>query len=251
MVHVHLPEGSLPLFWVIVWTIVAAAIVGGCIFWLRKWKRIDSRLITLAGLLTAATFVAFQVPVPVPVPFVGSVHLSLTPLIGMIAGPGIGGIIVLIVNIFSAAIGHGGWGLIGTNVIVNMVEVIVAFGLFRWLYRSLKMKVFGSAAAATFLGLFAGNLAMIAIILISGIQGAGAPDAHDHEHALTEGPLADAHEHEDALTPESLLFLSLINIATAAAEAIATGYILAYIYKVRPDMLALGIRTEKKDQQGL
>jgi ABC-type Co2+ transport system permease subunit len=60
---------------------------------------------------------------------------------------------------------------------------------------------------------------------------------------LTEGPLADDHEH--SLTLEILLFLSLVNTATAVAEAIATGYILAYIYKVRPDMLAVKVKNQQ------
>jgi hypothetical protein len=61
--------------------------------------------------ITWLSFAIFQVNIP----FAGGVHMNLTPLIGILAGPSIGSLIVLIVNILSAAIGHGGWGLIGAN----------------------------------------------------------------------------------------------------------------------------------------
>ena len=86
-------------------------------------------MITLAAFCTAAAFAVFQVSIPL----FGGVHLNLTPLIGILVGPVIGSFIVLIVNILSAAIGHGGWGLIGANLLVNIIEVIVAYSLFRGL----------------------------------------------------------------------------------------------------------------------
>jgi cobalt/nickel transport system permease protein len=66
------------------------------------------------------------------------------------------------------------------------------------------------------IGLFLGNIAMIAIILISGVQG------------VTQSRI-------DMLYGLSLL--AGVNMGVAVIEAIVTGYIVSYIERVRPDML--------------
>src|SRR5659263_22962 len=166
MAHVHLPDGTFSIQWVIIWWILAIIILGLCLYWLKKIRKIDNKTITLAAMLTAASFAIFQVSIPL----FGGVHINLTPLIGILAGPAIGSIIVLIVNILSAAIGHGGWGMIGANVLVNMTEVSAAYGTYKWLGK-IKVSTFARAGTAVLIGLFLGNIAMIAIILISGVQG--------------------------------------------------------------------------------
>jgi cobalt/nickel transport system permease protein len=145
------------------------------------------------------------------------VHLNLTPLIGILAGPVLGPLVVLVVNILSAAIGHGGWGLIGANVIVNMSEVLVAYLAFRGLARIIP-DLFSRAGIATFAGLFCGNCLMILIILISGIQGATG-------------------------TPSQMLaglsLIAAVNMGIAVIEAFLTGMVVRYIGKVRPDLLGV------------
>jgi cobalt/nickel transport system permease protein len=208
MAHIHLEDGSFTLPWAIIWSLAALVVIAICLYWLRNVRKADSRLITLAGLLTAAAFAVFQIEIPVL-----GVHLSLTPLVGIIAGPAIGGIIFLIVNIFSAAIGHEGWTIIGANLLINMVEVISAYFIYRWLRGSLKMKTLHSAGISAFAALFLGNLAMMAVILVSGIQG------------------------KETVELSELSVLAAANIAMAVVEAFVTGYIVAYIERVRPDML--------------
>lgn len=211
MAHIHLEDGSFTIFWVAAWWLLAILVIGLCIFYLRKFKKADNRLITLAGLCTAAAFALFQINIPIA----GGVHMNLTPLIGILTGPAIGSIIVLIVNIFSAAIGHGGWGLIGANCLVNITEVVTAYFLFKWLGR-LKFDTFSRAGIATLLGLFVGNIAMIAIIMISGVQGVNQT-AWDIFWGLS--------------------IIAGINMIVAVIEAVVTGYIVSYIERVRPDIL--------------
>ncbi|MCZ7402585.1 MAG: energy-coupling factor ABC transporter permease, partial [Candidatus Methanoperedens sp.] len=163
------------------------------------------------AMLTAASFAIFQVNIPL----FGGVHMNLTPLIGILAGPAIGGIIVLIVNILSAAIGHGGWGLIGANIIVNMSEVTVAYGMYKALGK-INLDTFSKAGIGTIAGLLFGNIAMILIILISGIQGV----------------------HQDVpATLQGLSLLAAVNMGVAIIESFITGYVVSYIMRVRPDML--------------
>lgn len=215
MAHIHLPEGAFTIFWAASWWIIAIILIAVCVIWLRRVKKIDNKTITIASLCTAAAFAIFQVEIPIPLPLIGGVHMNLTPLIGILVGPAVGGVIVLIVNIFSAAIGHGGWGLVGANVIVNMSEVLVGYLAYRAL-RRFNLDTFSKAGIATLLGLFVGNIVMISIIMISGIQGVNV---------------------STITLLNSLVIIAGVNMAMAIIEALVTGYVVAYLKKIRPDML--------------
>jgi cobalt/nickel transport system permease protein len=211
MAHIHLEDGSFTLLWVIVWWAVAFAIIGIALFILRRHGRADNRKITIAAFCTAAAFVLFQVDIPIA----GGVHISLTPLIGILTGPVIGLLIVFITNILSAAVGHGGWGMIGANTLVNFSEVIVAYGIWQGI-KSFLPNVFFRAGIATFCGLVIGNIMMMGIILISGIQG------------VSQSP-------EQILAGLSLI--AVINIGVAVVEALITGLVVSYLGTMRPDLL--------------
>jgi cobalt/nickel transport system permease protein len=212
MAHIHLEDGSFSLFFAIVWWTAAILLVGIAIYLMRSEKKPDRRKITLAAFCTAAAFAIFQVSLPI----FGGVHLNLTPLIGILAGPAAGSLVVLIINILSSAIGHGGWGLIGANTLVNIVEVFVGYSCFR-LLKSTIPDLFSRAGIATLAGLFCGNIVMILIIIISGVQGVNQSTGQ-------------------ILTGLSLI--AAVNMGVAVIEAFITALIVAYIGKVRPDLLA-------------
>lgn len=226
MAHIHLEDGTFTIPWVIVWWAVAVVLISVCLLWLRKVRKIDNRTITMASLCTAAAFAIFQVEIPIPLPLFGGVHLNFTPLIGILAGPAMGGIIVLIANVFSAAVGHEGWGLVGANCIVNLSEVFVTYVVYRALGR-VNLDAFSRAGIGTIFGLFTGNLVMMGIILVSGIQG------------IAIGTV-------DLLN--SLIIIAAVNMLVAIVEAFVTGYIVSYLERVRPDMLGelLSIKTKPR-----
>jgi cobalt/nickel transport system permease protein len=209
--HIHLEDGSFSLFWVLAWWIVALCLIGLALFLLRSKYKPEPKMITIAAFVTAAAFAIFQVQIPIA----GGVHITLTPLIAILTGPVIGTLVVLIVNILSAAIGHGGWGLVGANVLVSFSEVLVAWFVFRGL-KKITADLFSRAGIATFAGLFAGNIVMIVVILVSGIQGVNQTTAQ-------------------ILTGLSLI--AAINMGVAVIEAFLTGLIVGYIGKIRPDIL--------------
>ncbi len=211
MAHIHLEDGAFSIQWIIIWYIIAIVLLGICILWLTRIKKIDNKKITMAAMCTAASFAIFQINVPI----FGGVHMNLTPLIGILVGPALGGIIMLIVNIFSAAIGHGGWGMIGANLLVNMTEVTIAYAIYKLLGR-FNIDTFSKAGIATLLGLLMGNVTMILVILISGIQGVQTTMV-----TMLYG----------------LSLLAAVNMGVALIEAVITGYVIAYIMKVRPDMM--------------
>ena len=211
MAHIHLEDGAFTLQWISVWWVFAIVLISLCLYWMRKVRKVDNKTITIAGMLTAASFAIFQVNMPL----FGGVHMNLTPLIGILGGPAIGGVIVLIVNVLSAAIGHGGWGMIGANVLVNMTEVLASYGTYRWLGK-INIGTFARAGIGTLIGLSLGNAAMLAIILVSGVQG------------VTQSRM-------DMLYGLSLL--AGVNMGVAVIEALITGYVVSYIERIRPDML--------------
>ena len=211
MAHIHLEDGSFSLFYVLFWWTAAIILVGIAIYLMRSEKKPNRRKITLAAFCTAAAFAIFQVSLPI----FGGVHINLTPLIGILAGPAAGSLVVLIINILSSAIGHGGWGLIGANTLVNIVEVFVGYYCFR-LLKSTIPNLFSRACIATIFGLLCGNILMILIIVISGVQGVNQSTGQ-------------------ILTGLSLI--AAVNMGVAVIEAFVTGLIVAYIGKVRPDLL--------------
>lgn len=211
MAHIHLEDGSFTLFWALAWWIVAIAIIGLFIFWIRSVRKNDNKTITIAAFCTAASFAIFQISIPIA----GGIHMNLTPLIGILTGPFIGGLVTFIVNILSAAIGHGGWGMIGANTLVNITEVTSAWVI----YKSLKSAGFPTVSRTgitTISALFIGNLVMVGIIVLSGIQGS---------HLTARQTL------------EGLSLLIAVNMAVAVIEAAITAFIVHYIEKRRPDML--------------
>ena len=211
MAHIHLPDGVFSLQWVIIWWALALAVLAIALLVARRQTFTTQRL-TTAALLAAVSFAISQVNIP----FAGGVHMNLTPLIGILAGPAIGSLIVLIVNILSAAIGHGGWGLIGANTIVNVSEVVSAYYLFY--YATRRFELFTRGAVAAFGGLLVGNVLSVLIIVISGIQG-----------STLSGSALFVY----------ILQVPLLNLIVAVGEAIVTGFVVEYLGRVRPDMLAL------------
>src|SRR5665647_1406668 len=211
MAHIHLPDGVFSLQWVIVWWALALIVLAIALLVTRRQTIATQRIVT-AALLAATSFAIFQVNIP----FAGGVHMNLTPLIGILAGPAIGSLVVLVVNILSAAIGHGGWGLIGANTLVNVSEVASAYYLFYYVTR--RFELFTRGAVAAFGGLLVGNVLSVLIIVISGIQGS-------------------------TLSGSALLVFTLqvplLNLVVAVGEAILTGFVVEYLGKVRRDLLAL------------
>jgi len=202
------------LFWVIVWSVAALCLIWIAIYSLNRKGGLSTRKLAMAAMCVAVGFAIFQIEIPIPL--VGAVHLNLTPLIGILVGPGLGSLCVLIINIFSAAIGHGGWGMIGANTLVNIIEVTLGFYLYRFLRSTLKLGRFRSGFGATTTALVASAFAVVAIVTISGIQDSAQS---------AEGTL------------NNMLLLAAVNIVAAIIEGVVTGYIVSFIGRVRPDLL--------------
>jgi len=225
MAHIHLPDGSFSIFWVIIYFIIAALLIFSIILWMKIKKiELTTEQKAMAGILAAVVFIISQIPIPAPW---GGTHLNFTPLLGILAGPIIAVLVIIIVNIFSALIGHGAWSIMGANIILYSVESITAWFIYKILRQrgaeeEDKIKRFTAATVATGIALIVGTAVLTLMIGIAGIQG--------------------VHEPGFELMME-LWFLNAINLIVGVIEAILTGYIIEYIGKVRPDY----INAEKVD----
>jgi len=224
MAHIHLGDGSFPLWALLLWTTLGVALVGTVVSRVRKGG-IETRQIALAGIAAAASLAIFQLNVPVW----GGIHMNLTGLVGILAGPLLGALIALVVNIFSAALGHGAVGLLGANTLVNASEAIVAYYAFRTLLR-MDWYLFPAGAGASTLGLAAGVVLMGAIIVVSGVNGSALPRAD-----LTV----------------AVAGLVGLNLGVAVVEGILTGFVVRFLASVRPDLVGLADRTTSEESAGV
>jgi cobalt/nickel transport system permease protein len=224
MAHIHLGEGSFPLFALVFWTLLGLVLIGAVVYRVRKGG-IKTHQIALAGIGAAASFAIFQLNIPVW----GGIHMNLTGLVGIIAGPLLGALIALVVNVFSAALGHGAVGLIGANTLVNASEAIVAYYAFKTLIQ-LDWDTFPASASAATLGLSAGAILMGAIIVVSGVNGSALPRA---DLTVAVGGLVG------------------LNLGVAVIEGLLTGFIVQFLATVRPDLVGLVDRQSSEESTGV
>ena len=224
MAHIHLGEGSFPLWALVLWTVLGIGLLGVATYRVRK-NGIRTSQVALAGIGAAASFAVFQLNLPVW----GGIHMNLTGLVGILAGPLLGAVIALVVNVFSAALGHGAVGLLGANVLVNATEAIVAYYAFRTLV-GMDWDVFPASASAATLGLSTGAVLMGAIIVVSGVNGS----------ALPRSDLAIA-----------VAGMVGLNFGVAVVEGLLTGFIVQFLASIRPDLVPGVTRTERDTTDGV
>jgi cobalt/nickel transport system permease protein len=224
MAHIHLGEGSFPLWALALWTALGVGLIGTVVYRVRKGG-IETHQIALAGIGAAASFAIFQLNIPVW----GGIHMNLTGLVGILAGPLLGALIALVVNVFSAALGHGAVGLIGANTLVNATEAIVAYYAFRALW-GMDWDVFPASASAATLGLSAGAVLMGAIIVVSGVNGSALPRSD-----LTV----------------AVAGLVGLNLGVAVVEGLLTGFVVQFLASVRPDLVGLTDRDGREESAGV
>jgi cobalt/nickel transport system permease protein len=210
MAHIHLPDGAFSLPWVITWFAAALAVMSMIVWKYRRSNSVNIERLSTASILTALAFAIFQVEIPL----FGGVHLNFTPLLGIMLGPVLGCSSALIVNIFNAALGHGGWSMIGANFLINSAEVVVGYYLFIALSRVTKSRFF-QAGTSTVLALTTSSFVMFGIVVVSGIQGSASTSL---------------------VTAENLIPIVSVNLALAVVEGIVTAFIVAYLARMKPEL---------------
>jgi cobalt/nickel transport system permease protein len=227
MSHIHLPDGILPVWlWLSGYAIIAAYLL---FFYLRLKKTAFSKNYALIGILSALMLITMSIEIIPPI-----YHINLAALSGIILGPFLSVLAILVVNIILAFLGHGGFTVIGLNTIVVSIEAVLGYLGFKFLSSKIK-SVFLSAFIATFIALFISSWSTVGIVYSGTHDVDLLLESHNHT-----GEHKEAVEHKQQVTFDINKFILLIMTFSSigwVAESIITAFIVNYINKVRPDIL--------------
>jgi cobalt/nickel transport system permease protein len=199
----HLPDGvlSLPVL-----AAGAAVATAGCAWGLR---RLDAERIPHAAMAAAACFVAALVHFPVGV---GSVHLILNGLAGVLLGWAAFPVVAVATFLQMLMFGFGGFAALGVNIADMALPAVIAGGLFR-------------LAAARF------GLQNRRTALVAGLAGGLAP-------ALTAAMISAAlvFSGKEWTTAARLIFLT--HAPVILIEAFVTAAAVGLALRVKPEIFA-------------
>lgn len=221
MSHIHLPDGIMPFAW---W---ASAYIG-CIAVLCIMLRLINkeevrRKIPFTGVMAALMLISMSVPLGfIPV------HMSLSVLNGILAGPALGFIAVFVVNIMLSLMGHGGISVAGLNTLLMGSEALIGYYVFTVLKRHMKPSLAAGISALVAL--------VVSVALMLGVLAATIG---------VEEALPGHEQGEKGGGSNTVSFLSLSGWSAAAVililgmltEALVTGMIVSFFSRVRPDLI--------------
>lgn len=210
----HIPDGILPVA-----VSAAGYVAAGAGTWYalkQIKKKEDPRAeIPKAALLAAAFFVATWVHIPVPPT---SVHLLLGGLMGVLLGWY--AVPALLIGLFLQAVmfQHGGIVTLGVNTTLFAVPAIVAHYVFKLRHAFLPKK---QAVAAGIFGGLGGAVGVVGTVVM----------------AFSVLILTIPGTIDVAAERASITALALAHLPLALVEGVATGFVVSYIYRVRPEIL--------------
>ncbi|HEX2032775.1 MAG TPA: energy-coupling factor ABC transporter permease [Chloroflexota bacterium] len=251
MTHVMVPDGVLPWWLSAAGWVLAAVLLGLSLWRLRGVEA--SRMVPLVGVMTALMVVIMSVEL-VPIGY----ELHLTALTGMVVGPWFGVIAALLFNVMRALVGDGAFTNIGLNTTITWLEIALGAALFAALRPLLLTRRPALAAGlATFASLLLATVAFIGVVFLSTadpgqLVHTGAYDVAAggfRESPFAEGVLgvhlSEAHESEAGGGAETVsagfgpfaVAVLVLGAVGATIEAVLTGAVVAFIARVRPELL--------------
>ncbi len=209
----HIPDGMLPAEVCIAGYAGTAFLTWFSIKQARKNEEDSARIVSRASVMAAAFFVVSWIHIPIP-PV--SVHPILAGLMGILLG-WISFPAILIGLFFQAAMfGHGGFTTLGVNALTMGGASLLAMAVFRLLkgkQKGIKSLIPGFVAG------FAGVI--LAVIFTGAILILTIPEYIDAEIEIS-----------------SILALALAHLPLAVIEGFFTAFVIRFLLKVKPDMLA-------------
>ena len=206
---VHISDGILSLPVLAAGWAITIALIAVALWWSKRKGSVVGEIPKLS-VMTAAFFVASLIHIPVGPT---SVHLILSGLMGVILGilayPSI--FIGLVLQAF--LFGHGGVTVLGVNTIDMGVPALVAYGIFKAGNKLIPSK--SLTGKAGLLGALAGGIAVaLAVSLTAGML-----------FTLGEG-------YEWAIKA-----LIIYHIPIIVIEAVIVGSVVAFLVKVKPELI--------------
>ncbi|MCK7516030.1 MAG: energy-coupling factor ABC transporter permease [Desulfobacterales bacterium] len=145
MSHIHIQDGILPLWLVLIGLLFVLGYIIFLPFYLKK-HAVNKKL-AIVGVMAAIMLISMSVEIIPP-----AYHMNLAILAGIILGPVLSVMSILVTNVLLAFLGHGGVSVIGLNTLVVSFEAILGFFGFKILKSRIK-NVFLSAFIASFIAL--------------------------------------------------------------------------------------------------
>lgn len=207
----HISDGvlSLPVV-VISWAITMILLV--ITLWRAEKSGGIAEQIPKLSVMTGAFFVASLVHVPIGPT---SVHLILNGLLGVVLGLLSYPAMFIGLTLQALLFQHGGITVIGVNTMVMGIPALISYAVFK---KGYKIKV-----PLSVLGGLCGALAIIFSVLLMAIV------------LITTG--------EEFLTVAKLAVVAHIPIMVV--EAIITGFVVAYLAKIKPELLPINLGDRK------
>jgi cobalt/nickel transport system permease protein len=209
---VHIADGVLS------WpTLAAGFAVAALLAAVAAW-RIREEEVPGVALMTAAFFVASSIHIKLGPT---SVHLLLNGLVGAILGRRAPLAILVGVTLQALLVFHGGISTIGVNACAEAIPALLAgglFGLVSLLLPRLDRHVWLRSALAGLGGVVCGALAVVATTLLTGLV-----------------LLLDSDEHWRTF----VMVVIVVHLPLAVLEGIIVGTVVAFLYRVKPEMLGV------------
>lgn len=237
MSHIHIPDGILPI-----WILILGWLFTGLFLYIsiRKIRRYEAaQKLPYIGIVSALMIIAMMIEI-VPIAY----HFNFSVLAGIILGPSLAFISVFIVDIIIAMFGHGGITVVGLNSLVLGLEAVAGYYCFRFLLDIFKNKYsqFYSAFSATILGLILSTILMIGYISLVKIsldtnlnQTAINVDISDNSTSVPMRTKNNpAHEIDIHRFSKTIVLMSSIGWCL---ESLMTGFIIKFLYKINPGVL--------------
>jgi len=234
MGHIHLPDGVLPP-----WLIVLSFALCGALLALA-----NRRLVTVRGApLRIASMCSLMVlSMSIPILFL-PVHANMAALAGIVLGGWQALVAVFVANLILAFVQHGGITVVGLNTLILGTEAALASVLFSSVSRAgrLKGRHAPAAAAATLVALLVATVFMGAALVASSPRGSAmwalAQPFLGPAGITLDNTLSLPAFGSPSLARVLLRLVVPVIIAGLAVETAITALIVGFVAKVRPGLI--------------
>ncbi len=245
MSHLHIPDGVIPIFWLVLGYALTALILA--IALRRAGAEDGSHQLPRLGIVAALMLVGMTVEIVL----IGY-HVNLAVLAGILLGPWLGLLAAFIVNLILALFGHGGITVVGLNSLIIGSESVLGWAIFRVLRRRLEAR--WAAALAVFAALALSTTLMIGIVALTRTDPSlayQAPSADAPGQLFHFELLAGDEEHNPMAGLDLTRFAQLVYLFGSIGwivEAAFTALVVGFLARARPEMLETRPRTVPKEQ---
>jgi len=235
MSHIHIPDGILPIWILILGWLLTSLLLYISIRKIRKYE--TAQKLPYIGMVSALMIIAMMIEI-VPIAY----HFNFTVLAGIILGPALAFISVFIVDIIIAMFGHGGITVVGLNSLVLGLEAIAGFYCFRFFISIIKShnSQFYSAFCATICSLIISTFLMIGFIsivkvsAINYLKQSGIKIDRVDKNTVHRAEINLAHEINILRFTKTVLMMNSIGWVL---ESLVTGLIIKCLYKINPGII--------------